>query len=241
MEKELKEYGLSDNEITVYLALLKTGTSTANRIANLTGMKRSTTYDVLRLLVGKGIISTHIKSETHRFECSPPKKLVELLEEKKELIEQIIPRLETLQKSIPKQSSIKFFEGRKGIWNILEDIFSTGQDFIFYGSRKEALNALKHYPENFSKKRALKGMRVRSILAEEDRKDPTMHSAEIQKYTTIKYLKSFDKIEANTFIYGEKVAFMSSGEELLGIVIDSPAVYKQQKKLFEILWKIAEK
>ena len=43
MEVELREFGLSENEIKAYLTLLKTGVSTANRIAEITGIKRSTT------------------------------------------------------------------------------------------------------------------------------------------------------------------------------------------------------
>ena len=60
MEEILKDFGLSDNETTVYLALLKIGNSTANRVAEITGLKRSTTYDNLNLLASKGIVSTII-------------------------------------------------------------------------------------------------------------------------------------------------------------------------------------
>ena len=45
MYEELKEFGLSENEIVIYVELLKAGTTTANRIAKLTGIKRSTTYE----------------------------------------------------------------------------------------------------------------------------------------------------------------------------------------------------
>ena len=86
MEIELKEFGLSDNEVKVYLTLLKTGISTANRISELTGVKRSTTYDTLKLLAVKGIISTHIKEGKNFFESAHPSKILELLKYKEERI-----------------------------------------------------------------------------------------------------------------------------------------------------------
>ena len=52
--KELTAFGLSEHESEIYIALLKAGRVTANRIATITGLKRSTTYDNLSLLMNKG-------------------------------------------------------------------------------------------------------------------------------------------------------------------------------------------
>ena len=107
MEVELREFGLSENEIKAYLTLLKTGVSTANRIAEITGIKRSTTYDTLKILVTKGIIGTYIKEGKNFFECATPKKLVELLRYKQERIEKILPKLATLDKTATSTPKIK--------------------------------------------------------------------------------------------------------------------------------------
>lgn len=45
----LKEFGLSENETKVYLALTKTGESTAQNIAKNAGLPRTTTYHLLRV------------------------------------------------------------------------------------------------------------------------------------------------------------------------------------------------
>lgn len=241
MEAELKEFGLSDNEIKVYLALLKTGISTANRIAELTGMKRSTTYDTLKLLVAKGIVSTHLKEGKNFFESAHPRKIVELLKYKEERIQKILPQLESLRGAIPKRSAVSFFEGKKGILTILNDVIDTGQEFLFYGSRKAALFALQHYPENFIRKRAEYNIKLKAVLAEEDRDDPVYAEPKIKKLSELKFLKDLNGSEINVFIYGSKVAFMSSGEDLAGIIIENQSMLKQQKRIFNIFWRIAER
>ena len=75
MYEELKEFGLSENEIKIYIDLLKTGTATANRLSKLSGVKRSTTYDNLNLLVNKGLVSSIIKEKVIYFEAIDPKKM----------------------------------------------------------------------------------------------------------------------------------------------------------------------
>lgn len=240
METELKEFGLSENESKVYLTLLKTGTSTANRIAELTGMKRSTTYDTLRLLTAKGIASTFVKDKKNYFESAQPSKLIELLKEKQEIIEKIIPELEEIQGAIPKRSTISFFEGKKGVWLVHNDMLETRKEIRFYGSRQRAINALQHYPGNFVQKRVKLGLRLKAVIAEEDRAHPFYKDPEIKKLSDIRFLKELNGVDANTFIYGTKVAFMSSGADLVGIVIESPSILKQQKRIFEILWNTAK-
>src|SRR3989344_2844839 len=54
MEDELRDYGLSEKEIKVYIACLKAGACTANRISELADLRRGTTYDIIESLKEKG-------------------------------------------------------------------------------------------------------------------------------------------------------------------------------------------
>lgn len=241
MEQELREFGLGENEIQAYLALLKAGVSTANRIAELTGLKRSTTYDTLKLLVSKGIVSTHLREGKTYFEAGKPTRLADILQDKQTRIQSIIPQLAKLQESIPARSKVAFFEGKRGVIAILDDVLGTGEEFLFYGSRKKALVAMQKYPENFVKKRVERGLKMRGILAEQDREDPFLRDKSVRRLSDFRFLKAFDEIEFNVFIYGNKVGFMSSEEDLAGIILENPNLVRQQKKVFEQLWRQARK
>jgi sugar-specific transcriptional regulator TrmB len=239
--EELREFGLSDNEITLYLTLLKTGTSTANRISQITGLKRSTTYDNLALLITKGIVSRVTKEKVHYFEAANPKKIVHLLEEKKEKIQKIVPELLKIQETVGEKTGVTYFEGKKGVLTVLNDILDEKKDLLFYGSRKMALIALKHYPENFIQKRAEKKIKLKAVLAGEDKGDPAYSNKRIFSLSDLKFIKEFNGIFTNVFIYSNRVAFMTSNENPVGVIIINREILNQQKAIFNLLWKIAKK
>ena len=239
--EELKEFGLSDNEIEIYITLLKLGSSTANRVSELSGIKRSTTYDNLNLLINKGIVSSFIRKEVTYYEAQDPEKIIDLIEEKKTKIKKILPSLKKFKSSINEKSSVSFFEGKRGVLTILNDILDNEKELLFYGSRKMALISLAHYPENFILKRAEKGIKLKAVLAEEDKKDPSYKDKKIFALSELKFTKELDQIPANVFIFGEKVAFMTSEENPTGILIKDNKILQHQKKIFNILWNNSKK
>lgn len=241
MYEELKEFGLSDNEIRIYAELLKAGTTTANRISKLTGVKRSTTYDNLNLLSNKGLVSTIVQEKVIYYEAIDPKKIMRLMEEKTEKLSRVVKTLSSLKESNSDEGGASFFEGKKGVITILNDILDEKQELWFYGSRKEAQVALEKYPDNFVMKRAGLGIHLRAVMAEEDRGDPSMSDKKVYGLSKMKFLESLNNIPTNVFIYGSKVAFMTSEDNPAGIIIKNKEVVKQQRIIFEELWKIAKK
>jgi HTH-type transcriptional regulator, sugar sensing transcriptional regulator len=241
MEKELKEFGLSDNEVEIYLALLKTGLTTANRLSQLTGIKRSTTYDNLSLLINKGIASTISKGNVRYYEAVNPEKIIHLLEEKRDKISKIVPELLRLKESTSEKTGVTYFEGKKGVLTVLNDIIDLKKELWFYGSRKMASSVLEHYPDDFILKRAEHKIFLRAVLAEEDREHPAYKKKSILSLSNLRFLKDLNGATSNVFIYGDRIAFMSSGQNPVGIIIMNSEILEQQKKIFEILWKLAKK
>ena len=99
METEsLRNLGLTDSEIKVYLALLELGSTTKGPIVDKSRVASSKIYELLEKLSQKGLISTVIRSGTRYFEAAPPSRLLDYLKEKEaNLKEQEI----NLQKLIP--------------------------------------------------------------------------------------------------------------------------------------------
>jgi len=240
MYEELKEFGLSENEIQIYVELLKTGVTTANRIAKLTGIKRSTTYDNLNLLINKGLVSSIIREKVAYYESIDPKKIIRLMDEKKDKLTKIVTKLSTLKESNKYETGASFFEGKKGVITILNDILDEKKELWFYGSRKRAMVALQAYPDNFVLKRAELKIPLKAVMSEEDRGDPAMNDKKVYAISKMKFLRDLNQISTNVFIYGNKVAFMTSGENLAGIIVKNHEIVEQQRKIFEILWNIAK-
>ena len=128
MEQELKEFGLTDKEIKVYLACIKLGTALVQDIAKKAGTYRTYTYEILKSLKEKGLVSYIIKSGKQYFEVARPEKLLNILKEKKQKIQKLMPQLETLYKSVVDKPKIEIYEGKEGIKTVIDDLIKTKKD-----------------------------------------------------------------------------------------------------------------
>ena len=241
MYEELKELGLSENEIIIYTELLKTGTTTANRISKLTGVKRSTTYYNLNLLLNKGLVSSIVQDEVNYYEAIDPKKIIRIMDEKTEKLSKVVEKLSLLKEVNKYEGGASFYEGKKGVITILNDILDEKKELWFYGSRKRAMTALQNYPDNFVQKRAEMGIHLRAVMSIEDKRDPSMNDKKVYALSKMRFLESLKNIPTNVFIYGNKVAFMTSGENVAGIIIKNKDLVNQQRAIFDILWIAARK
>jgi len=102
--KALEEIGLTKGEIKVYLALLKTGQSSSGAIAKEAQVSRSKLYSILDKLSKKGLIGHILKGKVMYFEAMEPRRIINYiddknkqLEEKKKIIESMLPELEKKQ------------------------------------------------------------------------------------------------------------------------------------------------
>ena len=100
MQKELKEFGLTDREIEVYLGLLKLGTASVQDISRKSNVYRTYAYEILNSLKEKGLVSYVIKSGKKYFEVAQPGKLINILKDKEVKIRSILPNLEEIYKSL---------------------------------------------------------------------------------------------------------------------------------------------
>lgn len=106
LNEYLKQLGLSDKEIAVYLCILENGKISATSVANISQINRTTVYSVAKELVKKAIISEDLGGTTLYYTALPPDELKNLykaqeeeLKQKISIIEKIIPELEDLPKS----------------------------------------------------------------------------------------------------------------------------------------------
>lgn len=77
----LKNLGLNDKEIKVYLALFKSGKTKPSTLAKITKLNRATLYNVAGNLLAKGIIAEDISSKALHYAPLPPSTLENILEQ----------------------------------------------------------------------------------------------------------------------------------------------------------------
>ena len=99
INKELfQEIGLTNAETKIYLALLKTGLTTAGPLLDETGLQNSTLHKTLHSLVNKGFASFNIKSKTKYYQASNPENILKFIKEKETKFRSMLPELKQLQK-----------------------------------------------------------------------------------------------------------------------------------------------
>jgi sugar-specific transcriptional regulator TrmB len=105
METLLKQLGLDDKEIKIYLAVQKQGKVRAAILARSLGLKRTTVYGVTKELVEKGLIKQDLGEPVLSFTATNPDEINQLvrkdekiLEVKKKVAAKVIEELEKLSK-----------------------------------------------------------------------------------------------------------------------------------------------
>jgi sugar-specific transcriptional regulator TrmB len=130
-EKEvLKELGLSDGETKVYLALLKLGPSTVNKITKITEQHRTTIYDFLEKLLNKGLVNYVIKNNVKYYKATHPNKLMDLLKEKEDNLKNIMPSLIDLSKFQKEEVKVEVYKGKEGLKTVMLDVIRSGKEIV---------------------------------------------------------------------------------------------------------------
>ncbi len=248
IEQVLHNFGFSDKETSVYLSLLELETATATQIADSSQINRSTVYVVIELLKKKGFIDVQKEDgSATKYTASPLERLLELAKNSRNKytnmikeIEKILPEIQLSIESKKAHPRIQFFKGNKGIVTAYEDTLTSSEEIRAYASIENMHKALPDYFPAYYKRRANKGIPIRSIHPDtEEARLRIKHNKEESRDSALvpsdKY--SFSP-EIN--VYDNKIVFMSLVEKF-SLIIESQELADAFKKIFELSWKEAKR
>jgi len=236
----LKSLGLTPNEISIYIALLKSGKTTITKISQMTNIVTSATYYSLENLIKKGIITYTIVSNKKQFQAIQPTQLLDIMERKKEEIEKIIPELEKIQGKLEDNVQTNIYEGTDAIRGIYKNILknlSRGERYFVVGARQlgnEDNTALNMIIDSFHREREKRGISA-DIIFSKDVKD-NVESA-IKKFKYIKARYNNSKTNSYILIYKNRVINFLHTKNLIAIEMISDEISKSYRQFFMELWK----
>jgi len=235
MKEELIEYGLSNKEADIFLAALKLGEATANRIAEVAGLARSTTYDILDKLKSSGLISTYVSESKTHFIANNPEILITALDEKKQAIREILPSLKNVYKKIEDKPYAEVFQGKIAIIKILDEILNNAKSLKIIGSIGNALEKIDYHPDKFRIKRMEKKIPIKQIL------EISKESKQIKRneYTQIRFLDKLNEAKECIFILEDYVYHIILQYDISAIKIKSKDHVKVMEIIFDELWRKA--
>jgi HTH-type transcriptional regulator, sugar sensing transcriptional regulator len=240
--EELTKYGLSEKQATIYLTLLKIGPSTANTIAEECDFVRTTTYDVLKVLKEEGIIGVMIKNKIKYFEAADPEKLIQLLDERKKYVNDILPQLKKLRTTIPEMPRSEIFEGKQGMKTVLQIILESKKPLYAYSNNKSMLDILPVYGPRFIKDRVKLKIPIKIISEPSKTTTKILKNKDKAELRETRTIPQFKDMALNQYFNEDFVAILGTREDKpIGIVIYHKDYAKAQKIIFDRLWINAEK
>jgi hypothetical protein len=238
-EQILESLGLSKNEAKVYLALNKLGSAPAGKIAEVLKLHRTNIYDALDRLYKKSLVSHFTKDKVKVFSTTNPNALLNLLDDKRNSLQSILPSL-ALNHQISKiQTKTGIYEGIGAYKNQVYALLDFQKPILMYGIPKYASELTKTWVMNYHKERVLKKINMKHIYnaGAKERIDLLNRLP----YTEAKYLpKEYDS-PVSTIICGSVVLICFwSLKPFLIIKIESEELSTSYERYFELLWSLAK-
>lgn len=242
--ESLQNFGLSQIESKIYLALLENGSSTADKISQKSGIHRRTIYDNIEKLLAKGLVSYIIKGGKKYFNAAEPQRLKDMLREKKEqldeqekALEKLLPELSLAQKSSDEGQEVNVYKGKEGVKTILWDILRTKQPNCVIGAHSN--EEFKDMLARFHKERVKRKIGNRMIFRRDDIKRAIRFCR--LPYTDVRVMPTEYVSPIAINIYGGKVGLLIRSANPTGILIANNDTAKGMRAYFEVLWNSCEK
>ncbi len=250
MLKSLKQLGLQEKEVKVYLTVLKLGSLPAQDIAFETGIKRTTVYLVLEKLKEAGLAGEIIEKNKKIFFAEKPEKLLKIIQEKKKEIEkeekqikEILPQLQRILSGKEKTSKkeVRHYQGLEGIWNIAEDMIKTRKDHysIVPGKMYDHLG-LARFLSDITKKRRQSGGTKAYMITDHHPQNLKFYREGDTDFREIRFFPEVEKFNSALVIYGHKIALISLQKPFSSVLVENEEIYLLVKFMFDSLWKELE-
>ncbi len=238
IKKALSDYGLTDDEIKIYLALLRSKSATVREISLSTGIKRTTIYLIAEKLVFRGILGQYKAKYGTHYTLGKPEELLSRLENISVKIKDILPELKAIEKKAVFEPSTRFYKGQEGYLKAVEEsLEGTNHEVLYFGD-VSILNQViseKYILKKYIPIRIRRKIKFRQLVLKDEFSETLKETAK-EELREIKFLPPDFKVSANKLIYHDKVAYFTSERELSTVIIESQDIAETERRVFEALW-----
>ena len=244
-EELLRKMGLSPNEARIYEVLLRTGEASVQTISLKSGVHRRNVYDSLAKLSEKGLASETFTKGEKLFKPMNPERLKEIIKERETALDNYLPNMKKLYRSVEPEAEAYFFRGVEGFKNYLQLILEQKQTVHFIGAKAFWLDPrLSHYLARFDRERKELGIKFMHLFDYEVKKQ----KPEILKLVgkPYKFLPKEYSSATAVDIFGDYVVTfvgVKPGQlysEPLQFVLKSKMLAEGYKKFFQFMWDHCE-
>ena len=240
-KKVLLQADLTPSQAEILEYLYQNKEAKASQIAKKIKRSRAIVYKEAEELTSFGLVEKKERpNQVTVFSAGHPSLLKKLLDNReaqlrkdKKLLNNYLPDMVASYNLINNRPGIRFYEGISGLREIYEEILSEGKNFHLIRTAYEPVYNDRIAPivEGFIRERIEKGMKVAAIIPS-DVVDPQKDAGWLMERFNISKEAYTAPVEID--IFGDKIAILSFGEELIGVIIESKQIAQSLKQIFTL-------
>lgn len=233
----LNTLGLTEDQISVYLATLELGQASMQDIARKSGVKRTSIYNFLDSLKEKQLLTEIKKHKRKVYSAINPEHLVELVKIKVIEMESVLPELMAIYNQKNNKPRVTYHEGLAGIKEVYADLLKTKKEVISYEDLDYLKKMLpKEYYNYLPPERAHRGIPLRAISKDcAIARDFVKNDFKLNRAT--KFIQTKQDLKTEINIYGDKVALISFRNDTpFAVLIEDKDITQTLRTTWNELW-----
>jgi sugar-specific transcriptional regulator TrmB len=255
--KQLLDFGLSDKEANIYLALLRSGKARAGEIARKLQLNRMIVYRVLTKLQERELVKATMEKPMKFIPIPLDKALSLLIRETETKLSLMRDRHDAVleewksvltEPPVSDVMSFRIVQGRKQIYELLAKMFKSADSYVRLVTTKKDLVRFQYVDLDDALKRAAKrGVKVQIVIQHEDDKlDILTHYAGFASIKVVPISKATrlfiadDKEMIITFTTDDSMALNSKQETCLKIESREGKSLNTVVDIFANFWESAD-
>lgn len=244
----VRQVGLSKNEALIYLTLLELGEISMTTLSIKTNLARPSAYNFIEELQMKGLVSRVERGKRHYYSAVHPKKLKQMIDYKKNQIDNYLPELLGIYSKKIKKPKIQMFEGIEGVVQMYQNIFNNlgnGDELLIFTNIGRVNKLFPEIPQILAKKTSALSFKskIRELVFDDEagREHYEKMKSRLGASYEMRFNNSIELGDNEQFILNDRIVFFSLSKEIYIINIESGDLAKTQKAMFELAWTTANK
>ncbi len=235
--------GLSKNESKIYEILIRYGERGVGFISEKSGVHRRNVYDSLNRLLEKALVTEIIESSENKYQAAEPKKLLEIIREKSDSIEKLLPSLEKIYFSTPTEYKVHTYRGKEGWKQYMKDILRADKPFYSIAAQGAWMDTrVKSFYPGFLEQMKKKKIPMHHLF-DYDVKEST-HEILNHVGKNFKFLPKKYATNSGIDVFGDRVNIMhqqylgkvGTDEEIIFTVIVNQNLADSFRTWFQYMW-----
>lgn len=248
MENELKQLGLTPNEIKIYNALLELGENTVGPLIKKLGMHRQVAYDALDGLESKKMILKTTKNNRLVFRVANPQNILDNIKQQEIIASSLIEEINSKLTGQQKGQEIRVYEGSKAYRELIkrkDDLMPENSQYLVVTGAAMKFKEIMQKSGVFERSnriRTKKNIKTKLIFGNIGAEEAKLVKRANSEY---RFLPEGYSSPTSFDIWHDSITLNSygsgNGEDMFCIEIKNEDFRQSYLTYFDLLWKMAKK